>query len=304
MKRDFRVFVLGSSSALPSYDNFSSSHLLKIHNSCFLIDAGEGVQIQLRRFKLRYFKIEHIFITHLHGDHFFGLLGLLSSYNLLHREKPLHIHAPAELPQMIFPILNNVDTALNYPVYFHTLKPGLNKIYEDKNIKIYSFELQHRLPTWGFLFQEQPLIHKIRKEKLQQYSLNVPQIHALLRGEDVILDNGQTLKNSEITIPPPSPRSYAYVSDTLYYPKLSEILKNITLLYHEATFLKYDQETAKNTMHSTAEQAAKIAKLVNAQKLLIGHFSDRYKNKNLFLQEAKTIFPNVILAKDGLEIEI
>ncbi len=304
MKNEFSITILGSSAALPSFENFSSAQVIKADNELFLVDAGEGVQIQLRRFKIKYFAIENIFISHLHGDHFFGLLGLLSSYNLLHRTSPLHIYAPEQLPSLLNPILNGAfNGGLNYPIFFHSLKQGTNKIYESAKISIYSFELKHSIPVWGFLFEEKKSKYKIKKDVLSNYNLTIEQIRALTHGEDIYV-NGKIIKNSVFTLPPPPPRKYAYITDTIFYPEIIPIIKNVSLLYHEATFLSQDAEIASKTMHSTAEQAAKIAKMANVKTLLLGHFSDRYSQKQLFFNEAKKIFNNVLIASDGMKLFI
>ncbi len=300
----FELTVLGSNSALPSYERFSTSHFLNINYNFFLIDAAEGVQIQLKRFKIKAFKINNIFISHLHGDHFFGLFGLLSTYNLLDRKTPVNIYAPEELKKILDSVFNaEVTENLKFNINFFPLPENFSKIFENKDVEVFSFPLKHRIKTNGFLFREKQRPPNVIKEKITELGLTVEQIKALKRGEDIYADN-RLYKNSELTIPPPKPRSYAFVSDTAFCPTLTDFFQNVDLLYHEATFLDMDKENALLTWHSTAVQAAKIAKLANAKKLLIGHFSSRYGTVEPFAKEAKKIFPNTILAYDGLKINI
>jgi len=294
----FSVTVLGSSSALPTATRFPTAHLLNAYERFFLIDCGEGTQIQLRKYKLRLSKINHIFISHLHGDHYFGLFGLISSFSLLGRKNDLNIYAHAELEN----ILNNQFQyyKLNYKINFHKL-PLKEKeiIYEDKNITIETFPLKHRIPTNGFLFKEKKRKLNLKKDTVKDYNLSIKDILSIKQGNDFIWDDDKIIKNSKLTEKPYKCRSYAFCSDTAFYPEITKTITGIDLLYHEATFADDLKDKAKETFHSTAKQAAEIAKNANVEKLIIGHFSSRYKNLNLLKKEAKSIFKNTELVKEG-----
>lgn len=298
----FTLTILGSSSALPTSDRYTSAHVLNVHEHLFLIDCGEGTQVRLRQFKLKFSKINHIFISHLHGDHFFGLSGLISSFNILGRKNPLHIYSFPELEEIIHQSLNSGGQELGFQIIFHTLQcNSLKTIYSDKHIEVCSFPLIHRIPTCGFLFKEKPKQRKILKSAIEEYHIPLEKIKEIKEGKGFETTNG-TVKNDMLTCPLTPPSSYAYCSDTLYNPEIVPFIKDVTLLYHEATFLEDYTERAKVTFHSTAIQAAKIAEAAHAGKLILGHFSVRYKDMEDFLKEAKTIFKNTELAFDGLQI--
>jgi len=302
---NFTVRILGTSSAHPNANRFPTSHILNIYGKYILIDCGEGTQIQLRKFKIPFGHINHIFISHLHGDHFFGLFGLLSTYELLHRGSDLHLYAPVQLRDMLFSPQSPVKVKeLPYKIWFHPLRKGHNLVMEDKNFFVESFELDHRIPTWGFIVKEKKRKPNVIKSKIEEYSLGIEEILAVKRGEDIIRDNGQVIKAKEVTTPAPEPRSYSFVSDTRFFPPVVEHIKGTDLLYHESTFIKKDEDLAAQTYHSTAEQAAMIAKQAGAKQLVIGHFSARYKDTSVFLDEAGKVFKNTVLAYDGLKLEI
>ena len=294
----FELKILGSASALPTSDRFPSAQLLNVNERFFLIDCGEGTQIQLRRFKSKLLRINNIFISHLHGDHFIGLFGYISTLNLLGRNTELNIYCPKELHEIInknSEIFGKLQFKINF-IYHKNISP--NKIYDDKNVEVFSFELKHSVPTWGFLFREKQKQPNIKKETIKKYSPTIEQINNLKNGKDIII-NGRTLKNSDLTTPAKPPKSYAYCSDTMYFEDIIDIIKNADLLYHETTFTKDLSAKAKDRMHSTAEQAAIIAKKANVKKLIIGHFSARYKNIDVLENEAKTIFKNTKAVNDG-----
>ncbi|MBN1251589.1 MAG: ribonuclease Z [Bacteroidales bacterium] len=294
----FSITVLGSSSALPTAKRFPTAHLLNAYERFFLIDCGEGTQIQLRKFKLKFSKINHIFISHLHGDHYFGLFGLLSSFSLLGRRNALNIYAHSELEN----ILNNQFKyyELQFKINFHKLPVNSSEIiYEDKNIFIETFPLKHRIPTNGFLFKEKKRDLNLRKDVVQEYKLSVKDILSIKQGNDYFWENGEIIKNTQLTHLPYKTRAYAFCSDTAFYPEIVKYISNADILYHEATFTEEMKDRAKNTYHSTALQAAEIAKMANVKKLLIGHFSSRYKDISILENEARSIFENTLAVIEG-----
>lgn len=299
----FKITILGSSSALPSYKKFPSAHVINIHERFFLTDCGEGTQIRIRQFKIKASKINHIFISHLHGDHFFGIFGLISSFNLLGRKNDLHIYSPGDLKKIIFTVIKKTD--LNFNIFFHRLHTDKKEtVYESKSLKISYFPLNHRIETYGFLFEEKPKEKNIRKELIDKYDLKISDILKIKKGADFRNTQGTTIFNKDLTLPEQKIRSYAYCSDTVFEPKIIPYINNVDILYHEATFTEELKETAEITKHSTASDAATIALNANAKKLLIGHFSSRYKNEKIILSEAVKIFPNTFIAEDGLTFDI
>jgi ribonuclease Z len=301
----FELLILGSSSASPTSERNPSAQLLNIAERFFLIDCGEATQIQLRKFKAKFQSIDHIFISHLHGDHFFGLPGLLSSMHLLGRKQDINIYCPKELKDIIDLINKFSDTRFNYKVnWIFTNDDGFNLIFEDDKVEVFSFPLKHRIFCTGFLFKEKPLLKKIDKYKLEKYNISNADIMLLKKGKNVINKDGELIKNELITFDSRKPRSYGYCSDTIFHKELTNYINNVDLLYHESTFLNDKKERAEMTFHSTAEQAAKIASLANVKQLLLGHFSARYGNLEQFILEAKPLFDNCVLATDGKRISI
>lgn len=301
----FTLTVLGSSSALPTSKRFPSAHVLNVHEHFFLIDCGEGTQIQLRKFKIKISRIERIFISHLHGDHLFGLPGLLSTFNLLGRKNDLYIHGHPELKHLIEFFLRYFGQDLNFKIYLLPFNTKKNEvIYEDNQLIVTSLPLKHRIPSSGFLFKEKEKPRNIIPEMINKYSISIKDIVRIKKGEDYITEAGKVILNKELTYPPYIQRSYAYCSDTAYQKNLAELLKGTNILYHEATFLQRDKDLAKITMHSTTHQAAITAKEAGAEKLLIGHFSSRYKNTELFESEAREIFENTEAVEDGKEYSV
>jgi ribonuclease Z len=299
-QQTFELLILGSSAATPTSSRNPTAQLLNIAERFFLIDCGEGTQIQLRKYKTRFQSVNHIFISHLHGDHILGLPGLLASMNLLGRQNDLTIYAPKELEEMILTIHRFSDSHLNYQLHFiHTQDKVKQKLWEDDKVEVYSIPLQHRIATTGFLFKEKPLPRSINKYQLEKMDVSFAEIHKLKQGFDAIDNNGNTIKNETLTIDPPKARSYAFCSDTRFFEALADDIKNVDLLYHESTFLENKKDRAAQTFHSTAHQAAQMAILCGAQKLILGHFSARYDNLNLFLEEAIPVFAQTELAKEG-----
>lgn len=298
--QSFELLILGSSAATPTVNRNPTAQLLNIAERFFLIDCGEGTQMQMRKYKARFQSVNHIFISHLHGDHFYGLPGFLASMHLLGRKNELTIYGPKELEEVIQIIHKHSDTHLNYPLKFvHTNTISKQLIFEDDKVEVYSLPLKHRIPTTGYLFKEKPLPRNIDKYKLEKLNVSFAEIHKLKLGMDAIDNNGKTIKNVDLTIDPPATRSYAFCSDTKFYEELACDIKDVDVLYHESTFLEDKADRAKQTFHSTAKQAAQMALLANSKKLLLGHFSARYGNLDEFLNEAKSIYPNTELATEG-----
>ncbi len=297
----FELLILGSSAATPTANRNPTSQLLNIAERFFLIDCGEGTQMQLRKYKARFQSINHIFISHLHGDHILGLPGFLASMHLLGRQNELTVYGPKHLEDIITTIHKYSDTTLSYPLKFvYTQHKEKQLIWEDEKLEVYSIPLKHRIETTGFLFKEKPLPRNIDKYKLEKLNVSFAEIHKLKKGLDAIDNIGNSIKNADLTVAGPEPRSYAFCSDTKFFEALANDIQGVDLLYHESTFLEDKHDRAKTTFHSTAKQAAQMANLAKAKKLLLGHFSARYDKLDLFLDEAKPIFDNVELAKEGL----
>ncbi len=304
-QQTFELLILGSSSASPTSSRYPSGQLLTIADRYFLIDCGEGIQMQLRKYKARFQSIGHLFISHLHGDHFFGVPGLLSSMHLLGRQKELNIYAPPALKDIVELMLKTGDTRLKFPIVWHFTNPKKTEvIFEDDKVEVISFPLKHRIACTGFLFKEKKFPRKIDKAKLASLGISFADILNLKAGKDVINAEGKLIKNSDATLDPPPPRSFGYCSDTAYFPEIIALLTGIDLLYHESTFLETEAARALATFHSTAKQAADIANRANVKQLLLGHFSARYRELDQFETEAKEIFANCLLAEEGKIIKI
>jgi len=299
---DFSVTILGNSSAIPTQNNHPASQLIIYENKYFLIDCGEGTQMQLIKYKIKYSKIDNIFISHMHGDHFFGLIGLISTYHLLGREKPLHIFGPDRLKKTIEDLLEAAYTKPRYNLIFHELITETKSlIFEDKKISVYSFPLNHRIPTWGFIFKEKPKQLNIKKAFVDEFKPSIEEILKIKNGEDYINSENNVIPNSSITHTSANLLSYAYCSDTKYDESIIEHIKNVTLLYHEATFDNSLKELANKKFHSTSKDAATIAKKSNAGSLILGHFSARHKDLNTLREEATTIFKHTVICEEGMK---
>lgn len=296
----FEVGILGSSSATPIYQRHPTAQVINFHERFFLVDCGEGTLIQMNRYKIKFHRINHIFISHLHGDHYLGLLGLISTMHLQGRVSTLHIYGPRDLQEIIDIQLKYSETLLRYPVEFHAVDPGNSTIlFEDDDIRVETIILSHRIPCTGFLFSEKPRQRKLKKDKLSLYKIPVTAYNDLKAGHDFVDEDGKIIPNSTLTTDPRKPRRYAFCSDTIFDERLVGIVKGVDLLYHEATFLSDKADRAKETFHSTAEQAGLIAKKAGVKRLIIGHFSARYKNLYPLLEEAKAVFPETTLALEG-----
>lgn len=301
----FEVTILGSSSASPTYQRHPSAQIVNISERFFLIDCGEGTQIQMERYKIKYHRINRIFISHLHGDHFFGLMGLLSTMHLQGRTKELHLYAPKELKEIIDIQLLYSQTRLRYEIIYHDLNAEKSEIiYEDEHLIIETIILNHRIPCTGFLFREKRKPRKLIRDLITKYEIPVSAFTSLKMGNDYTDESGKVYKNESLTEPSKSARSYAYCSDTAYNEAILDQLKDVDLLYHEATFLDEMIDRANETFHTTAKQAGIIAKKGNVKRLLIGHFSARYKELDSLLAEARTEFPDTELALEGVKFII
>jgi len=293
--------ILGCHSATPRINAFPTSQYLEINNSHFLIDCGEGTQRQMRKYKVGFSKINHIFISHLHGDHFYGLVGLLATFGILNREKELHIYGPKGIKEVTLLQLKTSQSHANFKIIFHELVSKKSElIYEDEKVSVKTIPLNHRVYTNGYLFTEKEKSRKLHTENIRNYKeIDKADYLNIKAGKDIILSSGEVISNSELTIPPPKPLSYAFCSDTSYKPDIISIIENTDLLYHEATFLSDRKDLAKKTKHSTTKQAAKIAKDANVNQLVLGHYSGRYKDISLFKKEAQEVFKNTELAEPG-----
>ena len=300
----FKLTILGCNSAVPTVERHPTAQLLNANERFFLIDCGEGTQVRLKEYQLNFQRINHIFISHLHGDHYFGLIGLLSSMHLLGRNKDLHIYAHQELKAIIDLQLSASNTELNYPLFFHPIAETNEQVlYEDEKISICNVILNHTIKCSGFIFREKKSMRKIIKEKMEHYNIPFDKYNGIKEGADWIADSGEIIKNNAMTIENSLSHSYAFCTDTIYNDALIEKIKEIDLLYHEATFSKDLADRAKETGHSTTYEAATIAKKSEVKNLLIGHFSQRYKNLDELLIEARDTFKNTILAESGLELD-
>lgn len=302
----FELTILGSGSAVPTSNRNSAAQVLNVLERYFLIDCAEGTQHQLRRFHIPYNKINHIFISHLHGDHYFGLIGLLSTLSLQGRKGAMHVYADARLQDIIDFQMKKMNSRLGYPLIFHPLSRNEEVIYEDKVVKVSSFPLKHRYeaPVCGFCFREKERERTIRKDMADAWKVPVAFMQYLKQGADFITPEGEVVDNACLTVAPPPARSYAYMTDTLFREQFAEYVKGVDMLYHEATYGKGEAGLAKETFHSTAEQAACMARLADAGKLLLGHFSARYPEPSSLLAEAQAIFPNSCVCEDGNVYEI
>jgi ribonuclease Z len=293
--------ILGCHSATPRVNAHPTAQYLEINNNHFLIDCGEGTQRQMRKYKVGFSKINHIFISHLHGDHFYGLVGLLATYGILSREKEIHIYGPKGIKEVTLLQLKISKSHAQYDIIFHELTSNESElIFEDDKVSVRTIPLNHRVYTNGYLFTEKEKPRKLNMLNISGYQeIDRADYLNIKAGKDVELSTGEIVKNSELTIAPPKTKSYAFCSDTSYKPTIIPIIKNADLLYHETTFLADREDLAIKTKHSTSLQAAQIAKDANVKKLIIGHYSSRYKDISLFKKEAETIFKNVDLAETG-----
>ena len=300
-----KLTILGCYAATPRTLSNPTSQVLEIKNRVFLIDCAEGTQVQLRKSKVKFSKINHIFISHLHGDHFYGLIGLISTFMLLNRESDLHVYGPKGIKEIILLQLRASGSYTGYNLYFHELQSKDSEtIFEDEKVVVKTIPLTHRVYTNGFLFQEKNIERKLNIEAVENYQIDKLYFNKIKYGGDITLEDGTIIPNSELSFDPIPSKSYAFCSDTMYDEKIIPIIENVNYLYHESTFLESEAYLSDKTMHSTAKQAAKIALKANVKNLILGHYSTRYGNIELFKKEAQTLFSNVHLADDGKEFEL
>lgn len=301
----FSLTILGSNSALPTKDRFPTAHALNVHERFFLIDCGEGTQLQMSKYGVKFSRLDHIFISHLHGDHFFGLYGLLSTYSLLGRTRDMHIYGVKQLEYVLNDHLKYFGKELSYKVVFHEVNPRSNDlVYEDKGIMVHVIPLSHRIPCCGYLFREKAPQRCIHKWMIEKYNIGIADIVRIKNGDDYQTEDGEIIPNAKLAYQPYEPRSYAFCSDTKFSEKVIEAVKGVDLLYHEATFADNLKDMAKQTGHSTAREAAMVAQRAEVKQLVIGHFSSRYKDLQAFIEQAKEAFSNTELAEDGRVFDV
>lgn len=301
----FEVHILGCGAALPLPGRNPTAQLINVHEKQFLFDCGEGTQIALRNTRIRMMRIDHICISHLHGDHYLGLPGLVSTFNLLGRTRPLHVYGPPKLKAILDLHQEAGEGRLDFPLHVHaTSMEGPEVLFEDASVRLESFPVRHRIPTTGFLLREMPKEPGLKRDWVRRHDLIPSEILALKRGEDVIRENGEVIPFAEACHPVPKPRSYAFAADTRYWESVAEFVKGVDVLYHEATFGQAMKQRAEKTFHSTATQAGRIAAKAEVGRLIIGHISARYTDFDELLAEARSEFPRTALAEDGMQVDV
>ena len=295
----FRVHILGCGSALPTLRHFPSMQIVECRGKAFMLDCGEGAQIQLRRSSIAFTRLTAVFITHLHGDHCLGLIGMVSTFGLLGRTAPLHVYAPAELQPMLESLQRLFCRDLSYEVVFHAVDTTRRQVvYDDHSLYVETVPLEHRMPCCGYVIREKPTLPHIRRDRIDFYEIPLSQINNIKAGADYTLPDGRTIANSELTTPADPPRAYAYMTDTRYMPTLAGQLKGVNTLYHESTYAADNLAMAEKYCHSTARQAALVARDAGVERLLLGHYSSRYDREELLLNEAREVFPNAFLTSE------
>ena len=301
----FKLYILGCGSALPTPRHYATSQIVELRDKQFMVDCGEGTQIQLRRSRIGFNKIRAVFISHLHGDHCFGLIGMISTFGLQGRTAPLHVYSPKELEEMLMSQLKFFCTHLSFDVVFHAVDTSEQSVvYEDNSLTVQTIPLEHRVPCCGYLFREKPTLPHIRRDMIDYLGIPVSQINNIKLGADWVCEDGTVVSNSRLVSPPDPVRSYAYCSDTRYMPTLYERLKNVDLLYHESTYGDDNMQMAETYYHSTARQAACVARDAGVKRLLLGHYSSRYDNEEVLLKQAQEVFPDTYLANEKMVIEV
>jgi ribonuclease Z len=301
----FEVNILGCGSASPTTRHYPTSQVVNMRDKLYMIDCGEGSQLQMRRSRLKFSRLNHIFISHLHGDHCFGLMGLISTFSLLGRTAELHIHSPRGLEALLRPQLDFFCNGMSYQVIFHefdTRVPTL--IHEDRTTTVTTIPLRHRIPCCGFIFAEKRGLNHIIREMTDRYSVPLYELNRLKKGADYVTPEGEVIPNSLLTIPAAEPRRYAYCSDTIYNEAIIPQIEGVDLLFHEATFADSELPRARETFHTTARQAATIAQRAGVRQLVVGHFSARYEDESPLIEEARTVFPNTLQAYENLRIKL
>ena len=301
----FKIHILGCGSALPTLHHYASAQIVELRGKQFMIDCGEGTQMQLRRSRIRFTKLSAVFITHLHGDHCFGLIGMISTFGLLGRTAKLDVYAPAALEPMLQAQMQLFCHSFDFEVAFHAVDTSKQQVvYEDRSLTVESIPLDHRIPCCGYLFKEKPTLPHIKRDMIDFYQIPTCQINNIKAGADWMTADGEVVANSRLVEAAEAPRSYAYCSDTRYIPTLHERIKGVTALYHESTYGEDNLQRAEKYFHSTARQAAMVARDAQAGQLLLGHFSSRYEDENVLLQEAKEVFENTYLCDEQKVFEL
>ena len=301
----FRVHILGCGSALPTLKHNATSQIVEIRGKMFMVDCGEGTQISLRRSHINFMKVQGVFISHLHGDHCFGLIGMISTFGMMGRTANLNIYAPAALEPLLKEELDMFCSGLEFEVVFHAVDTTRQQvIYEDRSLCVESIPLEHRVPCCGFLFREKPTLPHIRRDMIDFYGIPLSQVLTIKNGADWTLEDGTVVPHERLTTPSDPPRSYAFCSDTRYMPRLAKTIEGVNLLYHESTYDNENEAKAVKYHHSTAAQAAQVARDAHVGKLLLGHYSARYENEKVMLEEAREIFPNAELSNEGLVVDV
>ncbi|MBQ9883848.1 MAG: ribonuclease Z [Bacteroidaceae bacterium] len=301
----FEVHILGCGSAKPTTRHFPASQVVNVRDKLFMIDCGEGAQIQFCKSRLKFSRLQSIFISHLHADHCLGLIGLASTLNLLGRTAQLHVYLPKGGAEVFGPVIHYFNWEMTFEVVFHEFDDKVSEvIYEDRSLTVTTLPLEHRMPCCGFRFDEKPTPRHILREMIDAYEIPLSEINRIKNGADYTLADGRVIANERLTTPSDPPRSYAYCSDTRYMPALAAKLQGVNLLYHEATFCEDDAQKATARYHSTASQAAQVAKEAGVGKLIIGHYSSRYDDESQLLSEASAVFEPTILARENLCVKI
>lgn len=301
----FNVQILGCGSATPTLWHAPTAQVVDFRDKLYLIDCGEGTQLQMRRYKVRFNRLNHIFISHLHGDHCFGLPGLISTLGMLGRTNELVVHGPTGIETFLSPVLSQFCKDMAYPVRLNIIDPQKKElILEDRSLEVHTIPLKHRIPTCGFLFSEKPREPHIIREMVDFYNVPLRELAQIKQGKDFVTEDGTVVSHTRLTRPAAPPKRYAYCSDTMFSPSIIPLIEGVDCLYHEATFLEKDLPRAKATFHSTARQAAEIALQAGVKRLVLGHYSARYETLAGFLEEAQPIFPNTILSEEGGVINV
>ncbi|MBR6715330.1 MAG: ribonuclease Z [Prevotella sp.] len=301
----FKIYILGCGSALPTSKHQPTSQIVEIRGKMFMLDCGEGVQLSLRRSHIHFNRITSVFISHLHGDHCFGLIGMLSTFGLLGRTAPIHIYAPGEFEPLLHAQLDMFCSGMSYKVEFHAVDTSKHKIiYEDRSLTIESIPLEHRINCCGFLFREKPTLPHINREMVDFYGVSQSQFGNIKMGMDWVSPDGEVIPYTKLTTPADKPRSYAFCSDTKYMPQLHQLLQDVNVIYHESTYDKANEDRAISYYHSTGEQAAMVARDSHAGHLLLGHYSARYNDESSILEEARQIFKNTTLTEEGMCFDV
>lgn len=301
----FKIHILGCGSALPTLRHHTSSQVIEMRGKLMMVDCGEGTQVQLRRLRISFTRIQSVFISHLHGDHCFGLMGLISTFGMLGRTSPLHVYAPGEYGPMLRSQMEMFCPGLEYEVVFHAVDTTQSQvIYEDKSLTVTTLPLEHRVACCGFLFREKPTLPHIRRDMIDFYHIPVCHINNIKNGLDWVTPEGEVIPHERLTVAAEKPRAYAYCSDTRYMPSLHRLVEGVDVLYHESTYASAQEDRARLFYHSTVRQAALVARDAHAGRLVLGHYSSRYDDETVLLREAQAVFPHTSLAQEGMVIQV